>query len=77
MDDIVVTVKTLSKEELVFVMDENMHFKEVEYVSGPNGIKFDQIQLLDIDSDGDMEILTTEEWDNLGLIYYDNPYINN
>ena len=79
MDDIVVTCENAFKGRVgVFaIMNENMHFKEVEYVSGPNGIKFDQIQLLDIDSDGDMEILTTEEWDNLGLIYYDNPYINN
>lgn len=37
------------------------------------GIKFDLIQLLDLDGDGDLDLLTCEERDNLGVIWYENP----
>jgi len=48
-------------------------------VSGPEGYKFDRIELLDIDGDGDLDILTCEEnyGENsrgLGIIWYENPY---
>lgn len=43
-------------------------------ISGPrDGIKFDLIQLLDLDQDGDLDLLTCEERDNLGVIWYENP----
>lgn len=42
-------------------------------VSGPAGVKFDRIELLDLDGDGDLDILTCEERDNLGVIWYANP----
>lgn len=42
-------------------------------ISGPAGIKFDLLQLLDLDSDGDLDVLTCEERANLGLIWYENP----
>lgn len=42
-------------------------------ISGPEGIKFDLIQLIDLDSDGDLDVLTCEERANLGLIWYENP----
>lgn len=47
-----------------------------EGVSGPEGIKFDLIQLVDLDQDGDLDILTCEERHEkrgLGLIWYQNP----
>ncbi|HIE98480.1 MAG: VCBS repeat-containing protein [Fuerstiella sp.] len=37
------------------------------------GIKFDRIELLDLDQDGDLDLLTCEERDNLGVIWYENP----
>lgn len=37
------------------------------------GIKFDLIQLRDVDRDGDLDVLTCEERDNLGVIWYENP----
>ena len=37
------------------------------------GIKFDRIELLDLDHDGDLDLLTCEERDNLGVIWYENP----
>lgn len=45
-------------------------------VSGPAGIKFDLLQLVDLDGDGDLDILTCEEREGglgLGLIWYANP----
>ncbi len=45
-------------------------------VSGPEGIKFDLIQLVDLDGDQDLDILTCEErWQSggLGVIWYANP----
>jgi hypothetical protein len=49
-------------------------------VSGPHGVKFDLNLLLDVDADGDLDILNTEENDNaadgnpgLGLVWYENP----
>ena len=37
------------------------------------GIKFDLIQLMDLDFDGDYDVVTCEERDNLGVIWYENP----
>ena len=45
-------------------------------ISGPTGIKFDRIELYDLDDDGDPDILTCEERhaDNgLGVVWYENP----
>jgi hypothetical protein len=43
-------------------------------VSGEReGIKFDLIQPLDLDGDGDLDLVTCEERDNLGVIWYENP----
>ena len=42
-------------------------------VSGPEGVKFDLVRLLDLDGDGDLDILTCEETENLGVIWYENP----
>lgn len=45
-------------------------------ISGPQGIKFDRMELIDLDRDGDLDILTCEERHEnrgLGLIWYENP----
>jgi hypothetical protein len=42
-------------------------------ISGPAGVKFDLVQLLDLDGDGDLDVLTCEETENLGVIWYENP----
>ena len=50
-------------------------------ISGPEGIKFDLNLMLDLDDDGDLDVINTEEANNarggkagLGLIWYENPY---
>ncbi|MCA9174068.1 MAG: VCBS repeat-containing protein [Planctomycetales bacterium] len=42
-------------------------------ISGERGVKFDLIQAIDIDEDGDLDLMTCEERDNLGLFWYENP----
>ncbi len=42
-------------------------------ISGPRGIKFDLVKLLDIDADGDLDVVTCEERNNLGVFWYENP----
>jgi len=42
-------------------------------ISGPDGIKHDLAPLLDVDGDGDLDVLTCEETKNLGVFWYENP----
>ena len=42
-------------------------------LSGPTGTKFDFAATFDIDGDGDLDVLTCEERENLGVIWYENP----
>ncbi len=43
-------------------------------LGGPAGVKFDMMQLMDLDHDGDLDVITCEERDQLGVIWYENPY---
>lgn len=47
--------------------------KGMNSISGPTGVKFDLLQLIDVDQDGDLDVLTCEERDNLGVVWYENP----
>lgn len=51
-------------------------------MAGPEGLKFDRIELLDLDQDGDLDVLTCEEHHvnvernektGLGVFWYENP----
>jgi hypothetical protein len=49
-------------------------------ISGPLGIKFDRLEVLDIDEDGDLDVLACEESApvegkrrGLGVVWYENP----
>jgi hypothetical protein len=42
-------------------------------VSGRVGTKYDLVELIDLDDDGDLDILTCEERDDLGVVWYENP----
>jgi hypothetical protein len=47
---------------------------EPHTISGKReGIKFDLVELIDLDADGDLDVATCEERDNLGVIWYENP----
>ncbi len=47
--------------------------RQVHDISGAPGVKYDLIELHDFDGDGDLDLLTTEEVDGLGVIWYENP----
>ena len=42
-------------------------------LGGQPGVKFDLMQSLDLDDDGDLDLITCEESDGLGVIWYENP----
>lgn len=42
-------------------------------VSDATGIKYDRIELMDLDADGDLDIVTCEERAGLGVIWFENP----
>ncbi len=53
-------------------------------ISGPEGIKFDRMELVDVDGDGDTDVIACEESEpvdgkrhGLGLFWYENPTIAN
>jgi hypothetical protein len=44
-------------------------------ISGPAGTKFDNVELYDVDGDGDLDAITTEQIEQLGIVWYENPTI--
>lgn len=44
-------------------------------ISGLQGVKYDLLELVDLDSDGDLDVITCEEAANLGVIWYENPTV--
>ena len=49
---------------------------EHKKISDQRGGKFDLVELIDLDGDGDLDVLTCEEWEGgLGVIWYENPTI--
>ena len=50
-------------------------------ISGPDGVKFDLVAMLNLDYDGNLDLVTTEERGSdeipeLGVIWYENPHPN-
>ena len=43
-------------------------------IGGPAGVKYDRIELIDLDGDGDLDVLCCEERDQLGVCWYENPF---
>lgn len=46
---------------------------KLRQLGGPTGVKYDLIQLVDLDADGDLDVICCEERANLGVFWYENP----
>jgi len=87
LDFIVTTVDAVEEQQFVGVAwlrnpgDEPDGEWEPFNISGPEGVKFDIVQLADVDNDGDLDIVASEERNNsntehgLGVFWYENPMI--
>ena len=78
---IVSTNNKYEGSENVFYLKNNLSTFQgswmAESISGKLGIKYDLIPLIDVDKDGDLDVVTTEEKTNdkqgLGVIWFENP----
>lgn len=57
----------------VFYLTGASDYREAIDIGGPLGVKYDLIELYDLDGDGDLDVITTEERDQLGVVWYENP----
>jgi hypothetical protein len=48
---------------------------EARDIAGPAGTKFDLVELIDLDGDGDRDVLASEEAEGLGVVWYENPAV--
>jgi hypothetical protein len=75
--DLVVTfARAKDKPALIWLSHDGSPFAgrwTAHPLSGVDGKKLDLVTLLDLDGDGDLDALTTEEGFNLGVIWYENP----
>lgn len=73
-NDMVISCGNSGKKHGVMWMQKREGEWVAHTISGvQEGIKFDLLQLIDLDGDGDQDVLTCEERDNLGVIWYENP----
>ena len=54
------------------LLQRNGRWEAVD-IGGRTGTKFDRIELIDLDGDGDLDLMTCEEREGLGVIWYENP----
>lgn len=70
--DLVFTCEQAVGEKTGVMWLAGPHWKP-RVLGGPAGVKYDLIELVDLDDDGDLDLITTEETDNLGVVWYENP----
>lgn len=46
---------------------------DLRTISGPTGGKWDEVTTLDVDADGDLDVITTEQRLGLGLVWFEQP----
>jgi hypothetical protein len=79
--DIVVTSDAAASKHSVYWLDMQNPFTDATWqahaISGrDHGVKYDRIELIDLDGDGDLDVLTCEEsagGTGLGVIWFENP----
>lgn len=79
LDIIFSSTNALNKSAVMWLSDAvgaiNSHVVAYD-ISGLEGEKFDLVQLIDLDGDGDLDVVTSEETTNLGVVWYENPTID-
>ena len=68
--------KRLSIVRFVWTNPSQVMTAEPDLIDAPGGkagTKFDRIELIDLDGDGDRDLLTCEERENLGVVWYERP----
>jgi hypothetical protein len=81
LDLVLACAKAKNLRGIVWMSYRTSVFDEVwdtHEISGLEGIKFDLIQLVDLDGDGDLDLINTEEaaagaGKGLGVVWYENP----
>ncbi|MDP2676363.1 MAG: VCBS repeat-containing protein [bacterium] len=78
-DIVVTTVDLQNKGEGIYYLTQksDLHGEWEFHSIHTNGAKYDNITMRDLDGDGDMDIITTVEIPNMGVIIYWNPTIEN
>lgn len=71
--DIAVTCENAGGVHGAFWLEQTDAGWVAHTISGIPGTKYDRIELYDFDQDGDLDLLTCEERENLGVIWYENP----
>jgi hypothetical protein len=70
--DLVLTCENACGKDGVLRFSRTEHGWQPRILSGPEGTKFDRVELVDIDGNVDLDVLTCEEKENLGVIWYEN-----
>lgn len=76
LDLVVSFVQAKGKPGLIWLSHDGSPFAGrwmAQALSGVDGVKHDLTALVDLDGDGDLDAVTTEEVANLGVIWYENP----
>lgn len=76
--DLVFSVETAKRDDLRVFMAQldysNLRITKVIDIAGRVGQKFDRLELVDLNGDGCLDVLTTEENAGLGVIWFENPF---
>jgi hypothetical protein len=78
--DIAVTTEGLKGDLGAFWLSYRDRPTDAEWIAhpisagdDPQGLKLDRAELLDLDGDGDLDMITTEERSRFGVIWWENP----
>jgi hypothetical protein len=73
LPDIAISCENAQETDAVFFLEQTAEGWQPRAISGAPGTKFDLVVLHDMDHDGDLDVLTCEERERLGVIWYENP----